>query len=235
VAALLALLTFALFIGLDYALTRRKAARDVSLKLPLPARAPALDLQPLAEPVFVAGYELPETYHYPRGHTWVRVLGPDTAAVGIDDFSRRLIGRAQGLQLPRVGEWLRQGAAAFGVKAAGRTARLLAPIEGQVVEVNDELARRPTLATDDPYGHGWLFKVQSANLGANLRNLLSGRLARRWVEDAREQLELRLVALSGSVLQDGGEPARDFAEHLESDDWKHLAETFLLTEPELEA
>ena len=70
----------------------------------------------------------------------------------------------------------------------------------------------------------------STNLAASLRNLLSGSLARRWVEDAKEQLELRLMALSGSVLQDGGEPAPDYAEHVPTDDWKRLVEQFLLTQ-----
>ena len=50
-------------------------------------------------------------------------------------------------------------------------------------------------------------KVKAPNLASNLRNLLSGRIARKWMEDSREALELRLMAFSGSVLQDGGEPA----------------------------
>ena len=54
----------------------------------------------------------------------------------------------------------------------------------------------------------------------------SGSLARRWTEDARENLELRLMALSGSVLQDGGEPAPDFPERLDRADWHDLAERF---------
>jgi hypothetical protein len=66
-------------------------------------------------------------------------------------------------------------------------------------------------------------------LAANLRNLLSGRLARRWIEDARESLDLRLMALSGSVLQDGGEPVADYARHLPDQEWKRLVGEFLLT------
>jgi hypothetical protein len=54
-------------------------------------------------------------------------------------------------------------------------------------------------------------------------------LARRWTEDARERLDLNLVALSGSVLQDGGEPVADFARHLPADDWRRLVHEFLLT------
>ena len=62
-----------------------------------------------------------------------------------------------------------------------------------------------------------------------LRNLLSGRLARKWMEDSREGLDLRLMALSGSVLQDGGEPVSDLGHHLPAPDWQRLVHEFLLT------
>ena len=89
--------------------------------------------------------------------------------------------------------------------------------------------RDPGLAAADPHGRGWVLKVKAPNLADNLRNLLSGRLARKWMEDSREALELRLMALSGSVLQDGGEPTADFARHLPPEDWKRLVGEFFLT------
>jgi hypothetical protein len=49
------------------------------------------------------------------------------------------------------------------------------------------------------------------------------------MEDARERLEWQLMALSGSVLQDGGEPADDFAQHLSPEEWRKLVGEFLLT------
>jgi glycine cleavage system H protein len=227
--AVFVLLTFALFIGLDYAVSRRRAAREArALAPPLPADI-LVGPEPAAEPVWVSGYQLPERLHYHRGHAWVKVLGPDTAVVGIDDFARRLVGHASKLSLPKAGSWLLQGGKGFAVQSGERIAEFLSPVEGKVLEVNKEATRNPEVCNDDCYGRGWLFKIRAANLAANLRNLLSGRLARRWVEDAREQLELRLMALSGSVLQDGGEPSPDFAEHLDPADWRELAGTFLLT------
>jgi glycine cleavage system H protein len=184
---------------------------------------------PPVEPVWVAGYQLPEALHYHRGHTWARAIDPDTVVVGMDDFARRLLGPAKEVSVPAVGAWLRQGDSAFGVKVDGRAADLVSPVEGEVLEVNDKLRDHPTLATDDPYGRGWVLKVRPAALAANLRNLLSGTLAKRFTEDAREGLDLRLMALSGSVLQDGGEPVADFARHLPKDEWRRLVGEFLLT------
>jgi glycine cleavage system H protein len=213
--------TFMVFVLIDY-FSRRGAAVE--------ARAPVPPLEAAAvEPVWVAGYQLPESLHYHRGHTWARSVDGENVVVGMDDFARRLLGPAREVGLPAVGTWVRQGASGFRVTVDGRTAELVSPIEGEVVAVNEALGEEPALATDDPYGRGWLVKVRAADLTANLRNLLSGRLARRFVEDAREGLDLRLMALSGSVLQDGGEPVADFAKHLPVADWRRLVGEFLLT------
>lgn len=224
---LLVILTVALFLMLDYLLVRRKARQQQ----PDPGKPFLAPLKPASalEPLWVAGYQLPEELHYHRGHTWVRVLGQETALVGLDDFASRLVGPAKRLKLPAIGSWLSQGAKGFSVEVDGKTADLLTPADGRVVEVNPELGDRPHIATQDPYGRGWILKLRSANLARNLHNLLSGSLARRWMEDSKNQLDLHLMALSGSVLQDGGEPVADFARQLSGADWNRLVHEFLLT------
>lgn len=228
-AALLAILMFVLFAGLDWYLSTRKARRAAAVPATVPAPLAEPGLKPAAEPVWIGGYELPSDLLYHPGHTWVRPIGADMAEVGITDFARRLTGSATRVKLPGIGTWLLQGGKGFRLEHKGREANFLAPIEGEVVEVNPQVKKTPSVGTEDPYGRGWLFRVRSANLRANLRNLISGSLAKRWMQDAREQLELRLMALSGSVLQDGGEPAADFSDHLEDEDWSSLVEQFLLT------
>jgi len=230
-AVLLALATFILFCTLDFIIHRLRTARvvEVAEKAAAPTPAPVAATEVAEEPVWVAGYELPERVYYHPGHMWARVVAPDVVTVGMDDFARRLTGPATDVKLPSIGSWLRQGSKVVTVEADGKRTEMLAPVEGEVVELNRDVRREPTIATSDPYGRGWLFKLRSANLAANLRNLLSGTLARRWTEDAREQLTVRLMALSGSVVADGGEPARDFARHLEPADWHELTSRFFLT------
>lgn len=218
---LLVLAFFALFITLDYVVSRQRLARE--------ARAHALASQPPLEPVWVAGYQMPESLFYHRGHTWARPLDADTVVIGIDDFARKLIGAPAAVKAPARGDWLHQGGRAFAVKLDGKAAELVSPVEGEVIEVNRELLDKPGIASEDPYGKGWVLKVKAPNLASNLRNLLSGRLARKWMEDSREALELRLMAFSGSVLQDGGEPASDLGQHLPPGDWDRLVNEFFLT------
>ena len=217
---LIVLAFFAFFIALDYALTQRRLARQA-----LAEATPAPD----PEPAWVAGSRMPETLYYHRGHTWARPLGADTVLVGVDDFARRLVGAAATLVAPSRGDWLHQGDPAFTLKVDGKLASLVSPVEGEVTAVNPDLGANAGLVSDDPYGRGWVLQVKSPKLASNLRNLLSGRLARKWMEDSREALELRLMALAGSVLQDGGEPAADLGEHLPRADWERLVHEFLLT------
>jgi glycine cleavage system H protein len=218
---LLVLAFFVFFIGLDYLVSRRRLARE--------ARAHALLAPPVLEPAWVAGYQMPEALFYHRGHTWARPLDADTVLVGLDDFARKLIGAPAALRVPSRGDWLQQGGRGFGLRLDDKGAELVSPVEGEVLEVNREVVEKPALASEDPYGRGWVLKLKAPNLATNLKNLLSGRLARKWMEDSREALELRLMALSGSVLQDGGEPGSDLGHHLAPADWERLVTEFLLT------
>jgi glycine cleavage system H protein len=221
---LLVILMFAVFITLDYLVGARREARQ-AVRLAQETTAPLA----APEPVWVAGYQLPEPLHYHKGHTWARVLDPATVVVGMDDFARKLIGRSERVRLPAVGAWVRQGEKGMRIHTDGRAADLVSPVEGEVLEVNRRLREQPALAGDDPYGRGWLMKVRVGDMTANLRNLMSGSLARRWTQDAGEALDVRLMALSGSVLQDGGARVEDYARHLAAEDWKRLVDEFLLT------
>jgi len=216
---------FLLFVGIDYLIRTRQAHAGARAEVRIPVPEPAAQVQP----VWVAGYQLPEGIFYHPGHTWARIVDQETVLVGMDDFARRLLVPATGVKPPSAGSWLRQGGGSFRVHVNGRTAEFVSPVDGEVKEVNPALQGQPNLATDDPYGRGWVLKVRPSDLAANLRNLLSGTLARRWMEDARERLDVQMTALSGTVLQDGGRPAADFARHLSHEDWTRLVREFLLT------
>ena len=218
--ALMTILTFIVFISLDYFLSRRRAEQTAPAMEVVPE--PVLAAAPVAEPVWVAGYEMPQDLHYHPGHVWARPVGRDLVDVGMDDFARRLVGKADSIDLPKVGDWVNQGAPAFDIAANGRTAHLVSPVSGKVVAVNKHAD------PNDPYRRGWLCRIRDFALADNLRNLLSGSLALRWMEDSRKQLEVQLMNLSGSVLQDGGTPSPDFTRHLRAADWNHLAEEFFL-------
>lgn len=96
---------------------------------------------------------------YTKTHEWVTVDGK-TATVGITDFAQAQLGDVVFLELPNTG---RKVAAqeGFGVIESVKAASdLYAPVEGRIVEVNEKLTSKPELVNSDPYGDGWILKIE---------------------------------------------------------------------------
>ena len=162
------------------------------------------------------------------GHAWARLGEDGLVTVGLDDFAQRLVD-PQRLVLPRTGDAVLQGQPAFAVGDQVLTVPMLSPVDGTVVAVNSAAKERPE-ALRDPYGAGWLFKVQAPRFEENRRQLLSGAPAQDWLERTAEALALRMSPELGAVLQDGGAPIHGIARALAGEGWGELARHFFLTE-----
>ena len=149
--------------------------------------------------------------------------------VGLDDFGARLAGKVDAITLPKRGQWLRQGQKFATLQRAGRQVDLVSPVEGEVTDVNEKLITEPAAANTDPYGQGWFVSVLSPELKVNFRNLLNGSLARKWMTDAAQQLQMRLPAVAGAVAQDGGLAVRDITPEIPSLKWDEITREFFLT------
>jgi len=184
------------------------------------------------------GFALPQAdYLFHPGHAWARM--PEDGAVvtiGWDDFARRLIGPPDEFRLPRPGTRLRAGEPGWTIGLDGRVLPMLAPVDGEVVDVNDALVRDPSIASRDPYGEGWLLRVRLDSNAAARRNLLAGSLARSWAELGEKSLhglaEEAPGAVLGAVLADGGEPRAGLARTLAPDRWQEVVSRLLLTDPD---
>jgi glycine cleavage system H lipoate-binding protein len=184
-----------------------------------------------------AWFRVPEGYGFHQGHTWMKVdlMSPDRqrlVKVGLDDFAQKLLGKVDAVELPAVGSRLTQGDKGWSLTIDSKSIPMLSPVDGEVVAVNPEVLRFPGILSRDPYGAGWLLKVKSDRIAADTRNLLSGKVARAWMETSLENLHpIRHEAL-GPVLQDGGLPVDGIARVLGGDQWADLAKTHLLTDVE---
>ena len=180
-------------------------------------------------------FRVPEGYDFHQGHTWMKAdhTNPNRqrlVKVGLDDFAQKLIGRVDAVELPAVGSRLTQGEKGWSLKVDSEAIPMLSPVDGEVVAVNQEVLRSPGILSRDPYGAGWLLEVNSDRIAADTRNLLSGKVARAWMETSLENLHpVRHEAL-GPVLQDGGIPLEGIARVLGGDKWMELAKTHLLTD-----
>jgi glycine cleavage system H protein len=96
---------------------------------------------------------------YTETHEWVAV-SDETATVGITDFAQAQLGDVVFLELPRQGQRLEAGDAFGVIESVKAASDLYAPVSGTVLEVNDRLAQNPELVNGDPFGEGWLIKIQ---------------------------------------------------------------------------
>ena len=107
---------------------------------------------------------------------------------------------------------------------------MLSPVDGTVVAVNEAAQSAPALATESPYEEGWLFKVRSPRLAANLKHLFTGTLARRWMDDVVGQLRIDSGMELGLVYEDGGQVIDGLARLLDPERPADAARRFLLTD-----
>jgi glycine cleavage system H lipoate-binding protein len=221
---LLVVLTFAVFLSIDYLRSRKRVEQPATGISPVP-----MPTQPRVQSPIVAGFQLPANLRYHPGHTWAVSETPTSVRVGVDDFAARFAGKIESISLPKRGQWIRQGQKFLAMLKDGRRAELVSPIEGEVTDVNETVLKDASLACRDPYGEGWLLAVHSPDAATSFRNLLGGALACRWMEDAARRLMFNIPELAGAVAQDGGLAVPDTGAQLSDELWNDLAHEFFLT------
>ena len=101
----------------------------------------------------------PDDLLYHEEHDWARVDG-DTATFGITWYAQDSLGEVVFFDAPDVGAEVTQGQSYAEIESVKAVSDVIAPLSGKVVEVNETLAQTPETVNQDPYGGGWLVKVQ---------------------------------------------------------------------------
>jgi glycine cleavage system H protein len=104
--------------------------------------------------------EIPADLLYRDSHEWVREEGDETVVVGISDHAQAALGDMVFVELPEMGSIYGQGDACAVVESVKAASDIYAPVSGEVIEVNSALEDEPELVNSDPYGDGWLFRMQ---------------------------------------------------------------------------
>ncbi len=92
-------------------------------------------------------------------HEWILVEN-DCATVGITAYAQEQLGDLVFVQLPKIGTALQAGGVAAVVESVKAASEVYAPIDGEVIAINDNVGRDPTLINSDPMNKGWLFKLK---------------------------------------------------------------------------
>lgn len=218
---LLVVLTFATFIVIDLVLNRKKA--------PVVASEPATEPVAAVDPEIIGGFATPSNVRYHPGHTWVQRERKNVNRVGADAFAAAFAGAIDRIELPKPGQWVRQGQKAVSFFRNGEKIEMVSPVEGEVVEINTALLSNAALLREDPYGHGWLMNVFSPDEDGPNRNLLPTNLVPAWMREAADRLFALQPQLAGATAADGGVPVADVAAALDAETWKKASEEFFLS------
>jgi glycine cleavage system H protein len=221
-AVLLLLLTFVVFIGIDFFLSQHRpvVAADPE-KLSPPETA--------GEAQVIEGFSVPTQLRYHHGHGWTYRERKNVARVGLDEFGAALAGRITEISGPKPGQWIRQGQQIWTVTRNGESTGLVSPVEGEVVEVNNEALENPALLRQDPYGKGWLLVVHVPDEESTGRNLLPESLVPAWMRNCAERLYRLQPQLAGLTAADGGRPAEDLLAGLPGADWRETTRKFFMS------
>ena len=107
---------------------------------------------------------VPDELRYTAEHEWVRPDGTGTVRVGITDFAQQQLGDVVFVQSPDVGRSLKQGEECAVIESVKAAADIYAPVSGEVVGVNQEVADQPERVNQDPYA-AWMFRLKPSAPG----------------------------------------------------------------------
>jgi glycine cleavage system H protein len=132
--------------------------------------------------VEIAGYNLPDELYYHVEHSWARVEKDGRVTVGMSDFFQREAGDIVFIDLPEEEDEVEQGEVCGKIQSRKWIGKLIAPVSGEVVELNEKLEDETSLINTDPYGEGWILKVKPSNLDDDLASLAHGDAVKVWIE-----------------------------------------------------
>jgi glycine cleavage system H protein len=102
----------------------------------------------------------PDDLFYNKEHEWIR-MEDSAGAIGITDYAQDQLGDVVYVELPDVGSQLARGDTFGVVESVKAVSDLYAPISGKVIEINEALGDKPELVNQDPYGEGWMIKIEA--------------------------------------------------------------------------
>lgn len=105
---------------------------------------------------------IPANLRYTKDHEWISLDG-DIATIGITDFAQKELGDIVYVEVETLDQTLQQDDVFGTVEAVKTVSDLFLPLEGEIIEFNEELETTPELVNSDPYGKGWMIKLRLTN------------------------------------------------------------------------
>ncbi len=113
----------------------------------------------------ISELNLPDDVRYTNDHEWAKPEG-DAIKVGITDYAQDQLGDIVFVELPEPGDTFDKGDEFGTLESVKAVSELFMPIDGEILEVNEDLADTPELVNSEPYGGGWMVAIKPSDSGA---------------------------------------------------------------------
>lgn len=123
---------------------------------------------------------IPDNLRYTKDHEWIRVENNE-AYVGITDYAQGELGDIVFIEIETLGEHLEQEEVFGTVEAVKTVTDLFMPVSGKIIKINDKLEDKPDLVNKDPYGEGWMIKLEVDDIN-QLNSLLDAETYKKMIE-----------------------------------------------------
>ena len=102
---------------------------------------------------------IPKDLKYSKDHEWIKLEGTNIGVCGISDHAQELLTDVVFVELPSIGLEVKKGERVAVVESVKAVSDIYAPATGKVIEINSDLEENPDMINSDPYGDGWIFKL----------------------------------------------------------------------------
>lgn len=136
----------------------------------------------------IKGYNMPDDLYYHAEHSWARVDG-NRVTVGMSDFFQKEAGDIVYIDLPDEEEEVSQGEVCGKIQSRKWIGKLVSPVSGEIVQINEDLEEETSLINTDPYGKGWVLVIEASDLESELENLIHGDAVTDFIEKEVKRAE----------------------------------------------
>jgi glycine cleavage system H protein len=127
-------------------------------------------------------YKVEEGIYYTKEHEWAKKLDDGNVLIGIADYAQAQLHEIVYVELPEMDAEVGQLEAVGAVESVKAVSDFYCPVSGKVIEVNESLMDAPEKINQDPYGEGWLAKLEPSNLDGDLANLMDAEAYREYLK-----------------------------------------------------
>ncbi len=228
--AILVIITVIFFITIDYLVYRKKGTALVQI-----ARDTVENQSTqISKPSIISEEDisLPNGVFLHPKHTWAYVLKSGHVKIGIDSFISKIVSGIDKIVLPPIGTEIKKGQPILNLFSKERSLKLISPIDGKVVSVNEALMSNPELL-NDPYNAGWSVIIQPSNLAKDISLMKISEEAIKILKNEFKRFKEFVInygngnKLGLQTLQDGGVPVTGILTALDKSKWDLFQKEFL--------